>query len=1073
MKPVLRINLAFVLAWLALFTIQFTAFAQATAFTYQGQLQNNGSPASGTYNLQFTLFATNTGGVAIAGPVTNGAVAVTNGLFTVTIDFGGGPWNGQSNWLQIAVETNSASATFTTLTPRQPITPVPYSIYAENGGTLASGAALGSGYGDSIANGTSNAFIGGGYENIIPGSGYDAFIGGGYLNTNNGIVATIGGGLYNLASGVGSFIGGGGYDGVNYLGNINLATCATIGGGLGNHIQSGANYSFIGGGAFNTNSGYIATVGGGYFNTAGNSYATVGGGVRNTASGAGAVVAGGGYDGTLQYGNTAGGNASVISGGIGNQASGEYSTISGGYVNTASGSYATVGGGGGNTAGGNSATVSGGTGNYASGIAATVAGYENSAANNGATVAGGGNNFASGFNSDIGGGANNQASQQGGVVSGGYNNTSSGIYASVPGGSNNIASGAYSFAAGQQAQATNQGAFVWADSQNAPFPSTANDQFLIRAQGGVGINTDNNPDNMQTAALYVQGSNSNGWPNSVVWFQNNASTINNAPALRVVNTGSNATNTDGALSVSVQGQGIIAEFGNSGSFVTTISNNGDVFATAFVGNGSALNNLNASLIGSGTVPLAQLPAAVVTNNEAAVTLTGTFSGNGGGLTSVNASTLGVSQLVAVNGAGLEMNTNFYLDNEPIFLRNDMNHGLAYNGFTFTNFGTGQFQIDGPVLWGFSGGVLGVLSGGAQAALSWNSSSVNVSNALNVGGNLVVGGSVAGNGSGLTNLNASRLASGMISYSVLPGFQSSSNYSVVGGGQGNVMSGTDNVIGGGYQNTNSGTTATVGGGGNNTASGNWATVGGGYDNTASGTYYATVSGGQANIASGYGSAIGGGSSNVVTQQGGVIAGGFNNTVSGNYAMVAGGSNNLASGDFSFAAGTHAQATNNGAFDWADASTNSAFGSASNNTFSVRASGGYRLYSNANLNSGEWLPAGSGTWASLSDRNSKDAFVPVNPQTVLASVAALPISRWSYKTEHGVRHLGPMAQDFHAAFNVGEDNRHIADLDESGVALAAIQGLNQKLDEKDKEIQQLQQSVAELKTLVAQLAQAKSK
>src|SRR5208282_3797061 len=62
-------------------------FAQGTAFMYQGQLQNNGSPASGTYNLEFTLFGTNTTGVPIAGPVITNGVIVTNGLFTVLIDF--------------------------------------------------------------------------------------------------------------------------------------------------------------------------------------------------------------------------------------------------------------------------------------------------------------------------------------------------------------------------------------------------------------------------------------------------------------------------------------------------------------------------------------------------------------------------------------------------------------------------------------------------------------------------------------------------------------------------------------------------------------------------------------------------------------------------------------------------------------------------------------------------------------------------------------------------------------------------------------------------------------------------
>src|ERR1035438_9811885 len=73
-----------------------TIFAQGTAFTYQRRLNAGGKPASGTYNLTFSLFTTNTSGVAIAGPVTNSAVLVTNGLFTVLVDFGAGAFPGPS-----------------------------------------------------------------------------------------------------------------------------------------------------------------------------------------------------------------------------------------------------------------------------------------------------------------------------------------------------------------------------------------------------------------------------------------------------------------------------------------------------------------------------------------------------------------------------------------------------------------------------------------------------------------------------------------------------------------------------------------------------------------------------------------------------------------------------------------------------------------------------------------------------------------------------------------------------------------------------------------------------------------
>ena len=102
---------------------------------------------------------------------------------------------------------------------------------------------------------------------------------------------------------------------------------------------------------------------------------------------------------------------------------------------------------------------------------------------------------------------------------------------------------------------------------------------------------------------------------------------------------------------------------------------------------------------------------------------------------------------------------------------------------------------------------------------------------------------------------------------------------------------------------------------------------------------------------------------------------------------------------------------------------------------------------------------------SDRNAKEGFTPVNARAVLAKVARLPISEWQYKTQAGARHIGPMAQDFHAAFAVGLDEKHITTVDADGVALAAIQGLNEKLDEKDAELSRLK---SENETLAARLA-----
>jgi hypothetical protein len=127
-------------------------------------------------------------------------------------------------------------------------------------------------------------------------------------------------------------------------------------------------------------------------------------------------------------------------------------------------------------------------------------------------------------------------------------------------------------------------------------------------------------------------------------------------------------------------------------------------------------------------------------------------------------------------------------------------------------------------------------------------------------------------------------------------------------------------------------------------------------------------------------------------------------------------------------------------------------------------------------------------SSSDRNVKTDVAAIKPADILARLAALPIRSWRYTNETAeIHHLGPMAQDFKAAFELGNDDRTIAFVDAGGVALAAIQGLNQKVDErhrrieeelyrrdanKEAEIQRLQQSVAELKAMLTRLTESKS-
>ncbi len=272
-----------------------------------------------------------------------------------------------------------------------------------------------------------------------------------------------------------------------------------------------------------------------------------------------------------------------------------------------------------------------------------------------------------------------------------------------------------------------------------------------------------------------------------------------------------------------------------------------------------------------------------------------------------------------------------------------------------------------------------------------------------------------------------------------------------------------TVGGGFNNTASGYLSTVAGGSVNTASNECSTVGGGYSNLSS-NQYSTVAGGNDNTASGTGSAV---------------AGGYSNTASGNSATVGGGQSNTASGNGSFAAGVNAKASRNYSFVWADGNLTE---NDANNQFVARATGGFKFYTGTGV-IGVYLPAGGISWLPLSDRNKKENFEPINPVDVLEKVAAMPVTTWTViGGDPTLRYMGPMAQDFYAAFGLGNDETRISTIDADGVALAAIQGLNLKVEEQaaiideqatelitlHSQVSTLQSEMAELRALVEQLA-----
>lgn len=209
---------------------------------YQGRLLTAGAPATGIYDIQFSLCT------ALSGPATNAEVTilnvpVTNGEFSVALDFGP-VFDGTAYWLELAVKTNGGANSFTTLVPRQPITATPYAQYAVKAGPSGSGHTL---------------------------AGIGPTVGGGVENQSLGNYSTVGGGTQNW--GVGDY--------------------STVAGGSANRVMTNASFGTIAGGSGNKVLQPYATVSGGDRNCASGGYSVVGGGLQNTNSGLGAVIPGG------------------------------------------------------------------------------------------------------------------------------------------------------------------------------------------------------------------------------------------------------------------------------------------------------------------------------------------------------------------------------------------------------------------------------------------------------------------------------------------------------------------------------------------------------------------------------------------------------------------------------------------------------------------------------------------------------------------------------------------------------------------------------------------------------------
>jgi len=217
-----------------------------------------------------------------------------------------------------------------------------------------------------------------------------------------------------------------------------------------------------------------------------------------------------------------------------------------------------------------------------------------------------------------------------------------------------------------------------------------------------------------------------------------------------------------------------------------------------------------------------------------------------------------------------------------------------------------------------------------------------------------------------------------------------------------------------------------------------------------------------------------------------------TTAAQVSSFAAGEDNTASGAASVALGYHAHTNaRQGSFVFSDRSSVDTMRAGVNHSANWRVSGGFRIFTSSNLTTGVTIQSGTvtsnwgqsnaviststgaylstaGFWTDVSDVRRKHLFADVSGEDVLARLRGLPIRTWSYRVEPShVRHIGPTAQDFHAAFGLGADKVTIAPIDEGGVALAAAQALDVRTTAQASRIQALEVENARLRGETADL------
>jgi len=522
----------------ALCALQLSA-AHAAAFTYHGSLEDAGKPAEGAYDLELTLYTSAQGGKAVAGPLLLHKVPVHAGSFSTEADFGPLAKSLEQAWLEVKVRPANSNE-FVALSSRAAVEASASALVCPGAWTLDGNAGItaGTGVGQNylgtadtqpliiavngvqagriaptvdLPYGDANTVILGAAGNQVGAFGGAVVSGGGTALFNNCVGPTFDQPCVNRASGRFATVAGG-------IGSNATADGATVSGGSRNTAV--AYVASIAGGLGNYASGQGATVSGGVSNYATNDRAAVGGGEGNNASGFASTIGGGG-------------SSSAICGPSGDQFCG----------NLASNPYDTVAGGVDNRSFGGSSSIGGGSGNLANGVYATIAGGNfNTALGQSAFVGGGSNNQAPGFGAAVAGGTFNLASGSYSNVAGGNSNIASGTFSAVGNGNSNNAGGDWSWAGGFEGTTRTPAAagspptcgsnntcgdfltFVWSDGSTLPFVSTGPQQFLVKAVGGIGLNTNKPLANKLTVAG-PSGAIASvaGAAGSIALFENNAS----------------------------------------------------------------------------------------------------------------------------------------------------------------------------------------------------------------------------------------------------------------------------------------------------------------------------------------------------------------------------------------------------------------------------------------------------------------------------------------------------------------------------------------------------------------------